>query len=248
MEKYLAGFGFFVLLIVIAEHLGVGTWLEENQTPITSSTTVAWVTSLSTAVLAVLTFFLAKATTNMAAASSSPQVVASIEVNQWSVIHFDLVVENTGNAPAFDIKVDFANPPKLSKAKGEVPFPFSRISLLRPGQNVTSYLADFQNLKDESYIVNVSWKAKPDAPTRDSLSYQLDMNSVDGVSFLGKPSALIQVAEELKKIRDDWKPVASGNRRLDVDVYSQQDRDTKKAELDAWRDEMQKKRRETQPK
>lgn len=245
MEKYLAGFGFLALLIVIAERLGIGTWLQENQKLITSSNIVGWVTSLSTVVLAVLTFFLAKATANMARASSSPQVVASIEVNQWSVIHFDLVVENTGNATAFDIKVDFANLPKLAKSKGDVPFPFSSVSLLRPGQNVTSYLADFRNLKDETYVVNVSWRAQPHAITRDKLSYEIDMNSVDGVSFLGKPSALIQVAEELKKIRDDWKPVASGNRRLDLDIYSQEDRDKRRAELDAWRDEM-KKKRETQ--
>lgn len=242
MEKYIAGLAFAVFLIVLGMHFEIGDWLNNKQSIITASNAVGWVTGLSTAVLAVLTFFLARATANMARATSCPQVVASIEVNQWSVIHFDLVLQNTGNATAFDIRVEFANPPQLADGKQGDPFPFTKVSLLRPGQTLISFLADFENLEGATYVVNVSWKSRPNVFQREFLTYEIDMNSMEGVSFLGKSSPLIQIADEVKKIRNDWKSVASGNKKMVVDVYSQADRDAKRRELETWRDEMKRKR------
>ncbi|WP_299555427.1 hypothetical protein [uncultured Tateyamaria sp.] len=242
MEKYLAGMSFAVLFFVIAYDLGAWSRFVEPDNPFNSVELVSWVTAAATAVLALLTLFLAKATANMARATSEPQVVASIEVNQWSVIHFDLVVENTGNATAFDVQVKFQKQPVLSEKKSDRPFPFTRVSLLRPGQILTSYLAGFENLEGMKYPVTVSWKRHPNRVARESVSYIIDMNSAEGVSFLGRGSALVQIADEIKKMRNDWKPIASGNRRLDVDTYTQVDRDAKEAELEAWREEVMRKR------
>jgi hypothetical protein len=36
----------------------------------------------------------------MADAAARPQIVANLVPNQWSVIHFDIIVKNTGNACA----------------------------------------------------------------------------------------------------------------------------------------------------
>jgi len=79
----------------------------------------------------------------MADAAAQPQVVANIVPNQWSVIHLDLAVENTGNATAFDIEISFEPPLENGQARGEkIGLPFRRISVLKPGQTLQSYLSD----------------------------------------------------------------------------------------------------------
>jgi len=63
------------------------------------------VPALATIVLAILTWVLARATKAMANATSQAQIVASLEPNSWSINHFDIVVENAGTAPAYDVEM-----------------------------------------------------------------------------------------------------------------------------------------------
>ena len=68
------------------------------------------VTAVATLFLWRVTKLLAVETKRMAEASAQPHVVATLDPNRWSMRHFDLKVDNTGNATAYDIKVDFTPP------------------------------------------------------------------------------------------------------------------------------------------
>lgn len=203
---------------------------------------MAVVTAIATIVLALLTWVLARATNAMAKASSQAQVVASLEINQWSLMHMDLVVCNAGNAPAFDIQISFDPEIPDNALKGAEDTPFREISLLRPGQTLTSSASDFNAVKNFKTTITTSWKRHPSSKKRESLAYSFDLSGYKNMSVLGSRSPELQMAEEIKKLRDDWKNIASGNKGLKSEIYTQADRDKKQKQQDKIFAEMKSKR------
>lgn len=188
--------------------------------------------AIGTAVTAVATIFLwrvtktlAIETKRMAAASSQPQIVATLEPNQWSMMHADLVIANTGNATAFDIRLTFDPPLQNGEAReGQRVVPFQKVSVLKPGHSASSYLSEFGPLLGNNYTVTITWLRDPGSAEREVSSYALDMRDADGITRLGAASPLIQIAEQIKKIREDWQWVAGGTRKLSVDIFTSGDR------------------------
>lgn len=84
----------------------------------------------------------------MADLSAQPQIVASIAPNQWSLMHVDMEVENTGNATAFDIAINFdPQLPGDSEMETQPETPLQKISILKPGQKLGSFIGSFAILK-----------------------------------------------------------------------------------------------------
>ena len=162
-----------------------------------------------------------------------PQVVATIVPNVWSTIHLDINVENTGNATAFNVEVSFNPPLTNGEARGDdIPIPFQRISLLKPGQSLNSYLSGVGDYLEQNFEVTVSWALSPQAAEREALSYWLNMGDYKGVSYLGSRDPNVQIADQLKKLREDWKTVASGSRKIKADVFTNADRQRERKILD----------------
>lgn len=103
-----------------------------------------WITALATFALAYLTLSLARATKHMAIATHSANVVASLESNQWHMTFFDLVIHNAGNAPAYDVFIQFDPPLPYSFDDQETSPPLAGISLIRPGQLLSSSVGDIE--------------------------------------------------------------------------------------------------------
>jgi hypothetical protein len=183
------------------------------------------VTAVATIFLWLVTKTLAKETRRMAAASAQPHVVVTIEPNRWSMMHSDLNVENTGNATAYDIRVVFEPPLENGEVRGiDKEIPFQKVSVLKPGQRLSSYLSEYEKLKGKAFTVSISWRRNAAEPEREQNTYLLDMRDVEGMSRLGSSDPLLQIAEEVKHIREDWKRVASGATKVKADVYSSDDR------------------------
>ncbi len=200
------------------------------------------ITALATLALACLTWILARATNAMAKATSAANVVANLETNQWSWRHLDLVVQNTGNAPAFDVTVKFEPPlPFMTNAEaGDTPF--GKISILRPGHLLSSNVNEFQSVRENVYRVTVQWRRTPDARRIESNIYDINIAGLGAISRLGAGSPEVQMAEQIKKIREDWQAVAHGQRRLKVDQYSSEDRELEQQELSEMRREFRQRR------
>jgi hypothetical protein len=168
----------------------------------------------------------------MAEALSQPHVVASILPNQWTLIHADIVVENKGTGTAYDIQVAFDPPLENGPARKDRPIPLQHISLLKPNQEMRSYLTDFAPLLDQTYNVTVSWKRSPTATARETLTYNLDMSEFKGITQLGASEPSVQIAEQLKKLREDWRSIAGGSRKLLIDTHNSTDRQREERELE----------------
>lgn len=192
-----------------------------------------WGSLIATVATAIATFFLwrvtkilAVETKRMADASAQPQVVANIVLNKWAMNHADIEIENTGNATAFDIKVSFDPPLENGtvRAQGDRAIPFQEISILKPGQSLSSYLTESAALLDKSYNIIISWRLLPDSKDRQQLSYTFSMSDYKGMSRLGAADPAIQIAEQVKKIREDWQRVANGQRKLQADIFTDTER------------------------
>lgn len=198
------------------------------------------ITALATMALGIFTWVLALETRRLSRATAQAHVVASLEPNQWAINHVDLIVANTGNASAHDVSVVFS--PELEKSnEGSKDRPLRHISVLKPGQSVSSYVGEHKLYQDKTYQVSTSWKHHPGERERQSLSYQLAMGDYEGYGHLGARSPFIQMAEQLKRLREDWEWVARGSRKIKTDSYSGEDREKERKQWEAER------RREARP-
>lgn len=179
-------------------------------------------TAIATVFLWRVTKSLARETTRMAEASAQPHVVATLFPNIWSMNHFDLHVDNTGNATAYDIEVSFDPPLGNGEGRAGNDIPLQKISVLKPSQGIASYLSEYGPLVGQKYKVTVSWR-NIHKNEREKNSYALNMADNDGVSRLGD-DPLVQIASHVKKMQEDWAPVARGSKRIKIDLFSSQDR------------------------
>lgn len=184
----------------------------------------AAVTAIATIFLWRVTKIMAEETKRMAEAASRPHVIASIDVNQWSTMYANITLENVGTGPAYEIEVSFDPAIPFETHGGDNNPPLSRVSLLKPGQALTSYLGGIQAVIDMEVTVTTSWRSAPDSSSREAISYVLDMRPLRAVSQLGAANPMVQIAETIKKMREDWEQVARAHRRLKVDVFDSRDR------------------------
>ncbi|MBA0160306.1 MULTISPECIES: hypothetical protein [Pectobacterium] len=191
----------------------------------------AIITTVSAFLTAVATFFLwrvtkilAIETRRMVDASSQPHVVVTLEPNMWTVLYFDINVSNTGNAAAYNIEIEFDPPLINGSHRNEIPIPFNNISVLKNGQTLNSNLCEFKDLKGRVFNVNISWSKGINSSVRQSNSYYYNMEVFENITYLGARSPLTQIAEQLKGIREDWRSIARGQRRLEVNNYTAKDR------------------------
>jgi len=190
----------------------------------------AFVTAVATIFLWRVTKLLAKETTRMVEASDQPHVVATLSPNRWSLRHYDLLVDNTGNATAYDIRIVFDPPLENGEArKNDAKIPFDRISVLKPGQGLRSYLADINVLRGKSYEVTVSWRRGSKAKPRETNVYTLDMADYEGTSELGKDPT-VDLARSLEKIEKSLSKLV-GSTHLNVDVYTNADREKERQSI-----------------
>lgn len=185
-------------------------------------------TAGATVVLGWFTRVLAAETSRLVDAGSRPHIVATIEPSAWSMLHAELKVENTGTATAYAIELEFSPPLPLDDSKKHLSAPpLQSVSVLKPGQLAVSYLVPFTPLiesPNQSYDVKISWKRSPTSEAVEKNSYTLKMSDFIGVSRLGASDPLIQIAEQIKHLREDWRYVASGSKKVATNVYTSLDR------------------------
>ncbi|MGO6815538.1 hypothetical protein ACCS67_11705 [Rhizobium brockwellii] len=193
------------------------------------------VTAFATIALFIVTSVLARETRSLSKASSQAQITATIEPNAWGVMYVDLVVANSGNAPAYSIKIEFDPPlPRSEDYRTNLPTPLQNVSILRPDQLLQSGLCKFSDVSKKTFSVSISWLPHPRAEKRECVQYLLSMLDYEGVSYLGARSPMVQLADQVKKLREDWRSVSKGQRRLKADTFSSSDRKEEASLREEW--------------
>lgn len=198
----------------------------------------AVITAVATIALWRVTAVLAQETSRLADSAGQPQIVATLRVNRWTMLYADLVVTNSGNASAFSIKIEFSPPLIIEQEDGRKfrDVPFQSITVMRPGESFSSDVGKAFPMLEKEYIVTTSWLRDPKSTTREYLSYSLSFGDFKDVRQLGATDPLVQIADEVKHIREDWRQVASGNRNIRTDVFTSLDRIRSRREHErSWR-------------
>lgn len=222
-----------------------------DQLPGWANAAIAIVGAIGTLVTAVATFFLwrvtkalAQETTRMAEVSAQPHVVATLSPNRWSMIHFDLNVDNTGNATAYDVILAFDPPLDSGEGRGAAfEVPFQKISVLKPGQGLSSYLCEYNLLDGKNFRVSISWKRDAAREERQHNEYTLRIADHDGTSRLGD-EPLLEIAKHIGKLEASLSPVARGARRAEIDVFTSLDRLRERRTLERKRQQWQQRQEE----
>lgn len=111
----------------------------------------------------------------MVDASAQPHIVVTLEPNPWAAFYFDINIANTGNAPAYNVEVVFDPPLVNAEHREKSEIPFSKVSVLKNGQSLTSNLCKYEQIKDQIYNINISWASKPKSNDRETNEYVYDM-------------------------------------------------------------------------
>lgn len=207
---------------------------------------------LGTLVTAVATFFLwrvtqtlALETERMAEAAAQPHVVATLGLNRWAMNHFDLHVDNTGNATAYGIEVSFDPELINGQARRTKDIPLQRISVLKPGQGMTSYVCEAELLADKTFNVRITWRKSSSSADVQSNAYVLNMSEHKGISRLGS-EPLVQIATHVKKLEEGFSKLNDGRKKIQVDVFTSSDRLHERRHIARERRAWQEQRRQEQ--
>lgn len=146
-------------------------------------------------------------------------MTVSLEPSAAGREYLDLVVENSGFAPAFDIKITSEPEIPADPEREERPSGWADVSILRPGQAMVSYACPAEMVADTEFVIAVSWKRMPTAADRYSLEYRLDMRNYHiQAAYLTPPPARGELVAELKRMRREWRDLARGDRPFQVEL------------------------------
>lgn len=161
----------------------------------------AAVTALATIALWRVTCVLATETTALAKMTSRAFVISSFESSGVEPTALNLVLRNTGNATAFDVKLRMT--PALPNPSGEQVIDLEattfEASLLPPGQALTIKGVMSWHVHETVFHVMTSWAQTPNGEDREELSYKTEPK--DGFQGGWKAKGLHDVAEEIKGLR-----------------------------------------------
>lgn len=156
----------------------------------------AVVTAFATIVLCWVTAVLAKETKAMADRTSEPHVVVTLEPSRWALHFFDMHIMNAGNAAAYGIEISFD--PPLPEPDRDNWAAVEKVSVLRPGQDVTSSIGGFERLRDQNYAVTVKWRRKADGASEIN-RYNLSMSDYKHFNQLGG-DPIVKISRTLERI------------------------------------------------
>lgn len=122
-----------------------------NQNQALFSFLATLLTAIATIALVWFTGVLAKETRVLAARTSQPFVICTLESSEASKTAFNQVIRNTGNAAAFNIEIKID--PKLPKLNGGGEHPNLRtVSLLPPGRSLELTAVTGRDIHERTFM------------------------------------------------------------------------------------------------
>ncbi|KGK98964.1 hypothetical protein LI82_02675 [Methanococcoides methylutens] len=180
----------------------------------------SFVVAASTVVYAILTWRLVSETRKTREAQIKPHVSVSFEQSNASGSPglLDMVMENLGEGPAYDLQFEVTPDFEMDTVKlSEVGFIKNGLRYLGPSQKIrfflTSLYENYEQKKDNPFEIIVTYK--DGLEKKHSELYVIDFSQFSGIGILGTPP-LIRIADSLEIIVKDLSKLSSKSQKFNV--------------------------------
>jgi len=205
------------------------------------------VVTISTVVYAILTAILVSETRKMREVQTEPKIHITIESFEFAINIVRLNIQNIGLGPARNLRFEPSvisgeeSAENLLKEFTQSNFFSTGLRHFSPSQNIYSTFSDTtKDFEGKSNSV-LSFKLSYESATGKNYSDEviIDMSEIKGNYQLGKPS-LYSISKSLEKMQKDVGHIVSGYKRVQTDVYSDEDRKNEEKEREKMFDEYKK--------
>lgn len=202
------------------------------------------VVAISTVVYAILTAHLVSETKKLRKIQIEPEIAVYILPRKEWINFIDIIIENIGQGPAYNIKFHFDKSLKVLKDKD-----IKRINILNKGihymapkQKINFFITSMiENFEEKSkLVINVIVKYKSLNNKNYESKYILDFSQFLGVIQLGEPP-LYKISKNIEAIKKDIHSLSTGFHKLKVYTYNSKDRSNEKKEIDELYQQQKKK-------
>jgi hypothetical protein len=190
------------------------------------------VVAIATVVYAILTWRLTLETRKMREAQTEPKVSVIIQPKKEWIGLIDLLIQNIGLGPAYNIKFEVNPDFEYEKGKflSELGLIKNGLKYLAPSQKLQFFLTSMrENLKEKiknSFEIKVVYQNSIGKTYEDT--YLIDFSLLIGLIQVGEPP-LYKIAKNIEKIQKDIHDLSTGFHRLKVVRYMKEDIEKKKA-------------------
>ena len=235
-----------------------------------SDTAAAWIASIATVVISLLTIVLAIETQSMRrlqqeqidkirSESIRPDIDLHIKFSEAAFNFLDLVLRNNGPGVARDVRISinhienrgiFTDGELIIKKLSRPSFVSNGVSTLGSNRELSSYVISLLEFSgdENAPIMDVCVKATIKYRDTDNVEHEsesiIDMAELKGVSELGGRPAHDSV-KQLEKISRAMEKLVQGQGKISVNTYSSQDREIEKYKVEALRSEQDRRREES---
>ena len=195
------------------------------------------VVTISTVAYAILTWKLVSETRRMREVQTEPKIEIVVKPLESAVNIVRLHIRNIGFGPATSVKFGprLVSGGDIGKALleefTETAFFKSGLNYFGPGRELYSGYTQFDKNTDGKLKTVIGFAMEYAGMTGKKYKELLtvDMAEMDGTYQLGTPN-LYSIAESMMKIQDVFSQVVSGFRKINVDVYTAEDRTKQREE------------------
>lgn len=221
-------------------------FLEQHSTALTVAFSAT--VTVATVVYAVLTWRLVKETRQLRKVQTDPRIQIEIDSLDIALHIVRLRISNIGQGPALDLNFSSKVLEGADSAESllseftEMNFFRTGISYLGPGgarySGFTEMTNDHEGKIASKVSFDLTYKSVTGAKIKDTIV--IDMAEYKGTYRLGTPH-LYSIAQTLQKLEKSIANVASGQRRIKTDIYTEEDRAKAFEETKKRHDEQRKK-------
>ncbi|ANG96764.1 hypothetical protein A8A54_09955 [Brucella pseudogrignonensis] len=197
--------GYYILGadLVQPSYQSILSWMSDSANFLTlAQLFAALITAAATIALWRVTRVLAVETKTLAKMTAQPFIVCSLRSSAADATALDLIIQNTGNAVAFNIKVVITPPlPAYNgSTSDEITETVIEISMLPPSLNFQKQGVMGRYVHDKTFAAHIEWASLPQGSQIESLDYQFKAD--DGFRGGWNVKGMHQLVEEVAKIRN----------------------------------------------
>ena len=219
MTNLYIGFGLILGAILSPLFLGYANNLSITWVSLISSLG----TMLATVSLVIYTKFLTEEARLTRENQIAPHLLVSLEPGRH-INFFDFIVENSGNGPAFEVKVDLfpknvsnSQEARASRIYKEGHF---SVSVVRPRQVIRMYYAPWHDIDPKTRTCKLHYKDQLGKST--TLSFEIDLNAYEGFGGLGQ-DPIEKMAQATERMSQAIERITNGHATMKIESLDQSD-------------------------